>query len=739
MTSPAQKDDIPGQTPVKPKFSYLHGIINQIIMYMKIKYIGLIIPIFLITSCTMNSKKTDHTDNPFFSEFNTPYEVPDFSRIKNEHFLPAFKEGIERQKQEIEAIVSNTEAPDFANTIEALDYSGEMLSTVRMVFYNLTSANTGEVIQQIAREVSPLMTEHYDNMRLNPELFARVKAVYDMSGDLDLSTEQSRLLEETYKQFARGGANLPEERQEQLREINKELSLLSLRFGDNLLAETNVFKLLLEEEELAGLPPFVRDAAAAAAKEEGLEGKWLITLHTPSRIPFLQFSERRDLREKVFNAYINRGNNGNEHDNKEILARMASLRVKKANLLGYPTHAAFVLEENMAKDPQTVYRFLDEIWQAALPVAKAEASDMQAMIETEGGEFKLQPWDWWYYAEKIRKQKYDLDEAEMKPYFVLENVVDGMFGVANKLFGITFTERDDIPEYHPEVHTYEVKEANGDFIGILMMDFFPRASKEGGAWMSSYRDQYRHHGEEVTPIITMVMNFTKPTSDKPSLLTFDEVRTMFHEFGHALHGMLSNTTYPRLSGTEVPRDFVELPSQIMENWAAEPKVMKTFARHYETGEVIPQELIDKLEASKYFNQGFATVEYMSACFLDMDWHTLTDTALQDPMAFETASMERIGLIPEIVVRYRSPYFAHIFAGGYSSGYYSYIWAEVLDADAFAYFREKGIFDEATASSFRENVLSRGGTDDPMKLYVNFRGKEPDVKPMLERKGLLEDF
>jgi peptidyl-dipeptidase Dcp len=606
------------------------------------------------------------------------------------------------------------------------------------VFFNLTSANTSDTLQQIAREVSPILTEHYDNIKLNAGLLNRVKDVYADADDLGLDTEQLKLLEETYKQFTRGGANLTEEKQGQLRETNKELSLLSLQFGDNLLAETNDFKLILEsKDDLDGLPDYVRGAASAAAKEKGLDGKWLITLHQPSRIPFLKFSSRRDLREKVFKAYINRGNNGNHHDNKKILTRMASLRVEKANLLGYPNHAAFILEENMAKDPQTVYRFLDEIWEVVLPVAQAEAAEMQAMINAEGGNLKLQPWDWWYYAEKIRKEKYDLDESALKPYFVLENVLEGMFGVANRLFCITFSECNDLPEYHPEVYTYEVREDNGDFIGILIMDFFPRANKEGGAWMSSYRDQYRINGKNIHPIITMVMNFTKPTTDMPSLLTFDEVRTLFHEFGHALHGMLSNTTYRRLSGTEVPRDFVELPSQIMENWAAHPDVLKLYAKHYQTGEIIPQQLINKIEASKYFNQGFATVEYMSACYLDMDWHTLTDTVIRDPLEFEKSSMSRIGLIPEIVVRYRSSYFAHIFAGGYSSGYYSYIWSEVLEADAFEMFKQKGIFDPSTAKSFRENILSRGGTDDPMKLFIAFRGQEPSVKPMLKRKGLLD--
>jgi peptidyl-dipeptidase Dcp len=676
-------------------------------------------------------------ENPFFSKFNTPYEITAFEKFATTDFMPAFKEGITRNQAEIDAVVNNAEAPTFANTIEALDRSGELLTTVSKVFFNLNSANTSEEIQKIAQEVSPMLTGHYDNIKLNQELFTRVKAVYVVRETLGLNTEQAKLLEETYKQFARGGANLPVAGQAKLREINKELSLLSLKFGENLLAETNAFKLVLENEaDLAGLPQFVRDAAAAAAKEDSLDGKWLITLHQPSRIPFLQFSARRDLREKVLKAYINRGNNGNPNDNKDILARIVSLRVKKANLLGYPTYADYVLEDVMAKNPQNVYNLLDQIWTAALPVAKAEAAEMQALIDKEGGNFKLEAWDWWFYAEKRRKQKYDLDEEALKPYFELNNVLKAMFVVSNRLYGITFTERNDIPKYHPDVHTYECKEADGSFIGILMMDFFPRASKEGGAWMDSYRDQYRIDGQNITPVITTVLNFSKPTGDTPSLLTFEEVSTLFHEFGHALHGMLSNTTYLRLSGTAVARDFVELPSQIMENWAAEPEVMKMYAKHYKTGESIPQELMDKIEASKHFNQGFTAVEYLSACYLDMDWHILKDTILQNPMEFEKAAMDKIGLIPEIVVRYRSPYFAHIFSGGYSAGYYSYIWAEVLDADAFEAFREHGIFDPVTAKSFRDNVISRGGTDDPMKLYVNFRGQEPSVKPMLKRKGLL---
>ncbi len=676
-------------------------------------------------------------ENPFFQPFGTPFETAAFDRIKNEHFKPAFIKGIELHDQEIAAIVANPAAPDFENTLVALDRSGDVLVSVSNVFYNLTSANTNEELQAIAKDVSPLLTTHYDNILLNAGLFQRIKAVYDQKDNLNLDTEQAMLLEKTYKQFARGGANLPEDKQAELREINKELSLLSLQFGDNQLAETNAFKLVLETpEDLAGLPQFVIDAAAAAAREDSLEGKWLITLHSPSRIPFLQFSSRRDLREKVLKAYIMRGDNNNEHDNKKIAARMASLRVKKANLLGYTTHADFILEENMAKNPQNVYAFLDKVWNAALPVAKKEVQELQAMIDAEGGNFKLEAWDWWYYAEKLRKQKYDLDEEALKPYFSLENVRLGMFDVATRLFGITFNERNDIQKYHPDVRTFEVLEADGSHIGILYMDFFPRASKEGGAWMNSYRDQYMVADSNVTPIITMVCNFTKPTPDKPSLLTFDEVSTLFHEFGHALHGLLSDCKYRKLSGTSTPRDFVELPSQIMENWAGDPEVMKIYARHYKTGEVIPQELVDKIQASEHFNQGFVTVEYMSACYLDMDIHTRTDSSEIEAVSFESQSMQKIGLIPEIVVRYRIPYFSHIFAGGYSSGYYSYLWAEVLDADAFEAFKETSIFDQATAKAFRDNVLSQGGTDDPMKLYVKFRGKEPDVTPMLKRKGLI---
>ena len=704
---------------------------------MKNIFVTSLFMIGILMSCTTGEKQMKTEENPFFSNWGTPFETAAFDKIKNEHFKPAFVRGMEVHDQEIAAIVNNSQAPDFENTIVAFDRSGDLLISVSNVFYNLTSANTNEELQAIAKDISPLLMTHYDNILLNVKLFQRIKAVYEKRDQLNLNTEQATLLDKTYKQFARGGANLPEGKQAELREINKELSLLSLQFGDNQLAETNAFKLILEKpEDLAGLPQFVIDAAAAAAKEDSLDGKWLITLHSPSRIPFLQFSSRRDLREKVLKAYIMRGDNNNQYDNKQIAAKMASLRVKRANLLGYPTHADYVLEENMAKNPQNVYKFLDEVWNAALPVAKKEAEELQAMIKAEGSDFKLEPWDWWYYAEKLRKQKYDLDEEALKPYFSLENVRLGMFDVATRLYGISFKERNDIQKYHPEVRTFEVLEADGSHIGILYMDFFPRASKEGGAWMNSYRDQYRVGDSNITPVITMVCNFTKPTADTPSLLTFEEVSTLFHEFGHALHGLLSDCTYRKISGTSTPRDFVELPSQVMENWAGDPEVMKMYAKHYKTGEVIPQELIDKITASEHFNQGFVTVEYMSACYLDMDVHTLTDTTLIEPVSFESKSMQKIGLIPEIVVRYRIPYFAHIFNGGYSAGYYGYLWAEVLDADAFQAFKETSLFDQATAKAFRDCVLSRGGTDDPMTLYKKFRGKEPDVKPMLRRKGLI---
>jgi len=534
----------------------------------------------------------------------------------------------------------------------------------------------------------------------------------------------------------RGGANLNDEQKSKLREINKELSLLSLSFGENVLKETNKFKMVIEnKEDLAGLPEAVISAAAEAATESGEKGKWLFTIHKPSMIPFLQYSEKRDLREKIFKAYINQGDHDDELDNKKILTKMAALRIERAQLLGYPTHADYVLEENMAKVPAKVYELLNKLWTPALAMAKKEAYELQSMINEEGNNFRLEPWDWWFYAEKVKKAKYNLDEEMLRPYFKLENVINGVFQVAHQLYGIVFDERHDIPVYHDDVKVFAVKEATGKHIGILYVDYFPRASKRGGAWMSEYRAQYKIGGEEITPLICNIGNFSKPTADKPSLLSWDEVNTLFHEFGHALHGLLSNCTYPTLSGTNVPRDFVELPSQIMENWAEEPAVLKMYARHFQTNEPIPDELIDKMKKSSKFNQGFATVEYLAACFLDMDWHTLAENKTLEARQFEKESLEKIGMIPEIVVRYRSPYFRHIFSGGYSAGYYSYIWSEVLDSDAFQAFKESSLFDQKTAQAFRTNILAAGGTEDPMVLYQRFRGKEPSIEPLLEKRGL----
>ena len=703
---------------------------------MKKHIVILLIPLFII-SCISNQKQMTTDNNPFFADYGTPFEVPAFDRIKVEHFIPAFNEGIKQQAEEINAIVNNPDQPTFENTVAAKDRTGKLLIRVSSVFFNLTSANTSSELQKIAQEMAPLLSAHSDNIKLNKGLFARVKAVYETKETLNLNAEESMLLEKTYKDFVRGGANLSEPDQSVLREINKELSVLTLKFGDHQLAETNDFKLIIEkDEDLAGLPQFVKDMGKEDAKAAGLEGKWLFTLNKPSLIPFLQYSDKRDLREKMFKGYTNLGNNNNENDNKAIVSRIASLRVKRAQLLGYESHAHFVLENNMAKTPDKVYELMDKIWNAALPKAKMEREELQKMMAADGYTEKLEPWDWWYYTEKLRKQKYDLDDELLKPYFELYSVRKGLFDVANKLYGLTFKERFDIPKPHEDATVFEVLDADGTHLSILFMDFFPRASKESGAWMNSFREQSKVDGKKITPIVTIVMNFSKPTGDTPSLLTFEEVSTLFHEFGHALHGMLSDCTYEMISGTSVPRDFVELPSQIMENWVGEPEVLQSFAKHYKTGEPIPVELIDKMKASQHFNQGFATVEFTAAAYLDMNWHTLTDTVQKDVLSFEADAMNKIGLIPEIVVRYRSTYFSHIFAGGYSSGYYSYQWAEVLDADAFEAFKENGLFDQGTANAFRKNILERGGTEDPMKLYIQFRGAEPKIEPMLKRKGLI---
>jgi peptidyl-dipeptidase Dcp len=626
--------------------------------------------------------------------------------------------------------------PDFYNTILPFDNSGELLSKVSRVFNNLNGANTTPVLQKLAREITPLMTKHRDNISLNPELFRRIKTVYDKKKDLGLDEDQLRVLEKVYKDFVRGGANLSVADQAKLRTINESLSKLSLQYGENVLAETNkTFRLVIDKQSgLDGLPDDVIEGAAIQAKKDTLVGKWSFTLQKPSFLPFLQYAKNRDLREKLYKGYFMRCDNGNGFDNKEIIKKIVQLRQEKAILMGFPNFASFVLDENMAKTPQNVDAFLQKLWVPALGRAKKELQEMQAIVDQEGGKFELQSWDWWFYSEKLRKAKYDLDESEMKPYFSLENVEKGIFYVANKLYGITFEKRSDIPVYHPEVLAYEVKEANGAHLGVLYMDFHPRDGKRAGAWCTTYRSQQYRKGKKIAPIVSMVMNFTRPAGDVPALFSFDEVSTAFHEFGHALHRLLQDQPYDRTAG-DVPRDFVELPSQIMENWASEPLVLKAYAKHYKTGETIPDELIEKLEKSRQFNQGFETVEYLAASLLDMKYHTPLNAAIGDVRAFENKVLAKEGLIPEILPRYRSTYFSHIFSGGYSAGYYVYIWAAVLDADAFQAFKESGdLFNPELAGKFRQ-LLAKSGSDEGMKIYQRFRGKEPDIKPLLQRRGL----
>jgi peptidyl-dipeptidase Dcp len=702
---------------------------------MKKSIIALSLAGAVLSSCGSGEQKSDSM-NPFFEAYNTPFEVPPFDKIQNGHFAPGLREGMRLHQEEIDAIVNNSEVPTFANTIEAMENSGKLLARVSIVFGNLNSANTSDELQAIAREMAPDLSKHSDNISLNEQLFEKVKHVWDNKEDFGLNAEQHKLLEKTYKSFVRSGANLDEKDKETLREINSKLSVLSLQFGQNVLAETNAYQLFIDNEaDLSGLPQELREVAFQDAKTAGEEGKYLFTLQNPSVMPFLQYADNRELRRQIWEAYKNRGDQGNDKDNNEILIEMANLRRQKANLLGYASHADYVLEESMAKNPQNVQQLLDQLWSPALAKAKQERDEMQALIATEGKDFELEPWDWRYYEEKLKVQKFDLDEQEVKPYFALDKVQEGVFMVVNKLWGLTFSEITNIPTYHPEAKAYEVKEADGSHVGVLYMDFHPRASKRGGAWMTSYRPQKTVNGERKAPVISIVCNFSKPTGNAPALLTFDEVTTFFHEFGHALHGLLSNVQYRSLAGTSVPRDFVELPSQIMENWATEPEVIKLYAFHYQTGEVIPDALIEKLQKSGTFGQGFGTTEYLAASFLDMDYHSRRSPIEVSAAEFEKASMENIGLIGEIIPRYRSTYFQHIFSGGYSSGYYSYIWSGVLDTDAFQAFKETELFNQEKALKFRREILERGGTDDPMNMYVNFRGAEPKIDALLKKRGL----
>jgi len=693
----------------------------------------------LLVSCNDNSTKNKEKmeKSPFDGVYETPFQTPTFSTITIDSYMPAFVSSMKEHAKEVSEIVNNSEKPNFNNTIAALDYSGAKLNKVSSVFYNLSSAETNDEMNKLATELSPMMSKHSDDISLNTDLFKKVKFVYDNKEEMNLNPDQLRLLEKTYNGFVRSGANLEGDSKDRMRVINKELSGLTLKFGENILSETNKFKLFVaDENDLSGLPKSVKDAAFSAATADGKDGQWLFTIHKPSLLPFLMYADNRVLREQMFKAYISKGDHNDELDNKENLKKIANLRIEKANLLGFDTWANYILDVNMAKNPENVYSLLNELMVPALDKAKFEASELQKIINKEGGKFELKAWDWWYYSEKLKKDKYAFDEEELRPYFKLENVRDGAFAVATKLYGITFTQRNDIDTYHKDVTVWEVKEADGKHIGILYLDYFPRPGKRGGAWMNAYRKQsVDTSGKFITPIITNVCSFTKPTTDKPSLLSIDEVETLFHEFGHGLHGLLSNGVYPSLTGTSVARDFVELPSQIMENWALYPEVLKMYAKHYETGEVIPEELIVKLENAGKFNQGFATVEYLSAALLDMDWHTLKEPNTKLASEFENASMTKMNMIPEIVVRYRSTYFNHIFSGGYSAGYYAYVWAEILDADAFEAFKENGIFDKETATKFRKNILEKGGSEDGMILYKKFRGKDPSTDALKNRKGL----
>ena len=677
--------------------------------------------IVLLAGC----KNKKDMDNPFFSEWNTPYEIPDFGRIKTEHYMPAFREGMKQQQAEIDAIVNNPEAPTFENTILAFEYSGQLLNEVSAVFFNLSECENSPEMEAIEEEVTPLLSKHGDDIALNAALFARIKAVYDQRESLGLNPEQMRLLEKHYKDFVRGGANVPADQQERFRELNTRIADLTMRFAQNVLKATNAY-----------------------SKE--LPDGTKVTLDMPTWEPFMQTCPDRALREEVWHAFTDRCKDG-EFDNTKIIDTLVNLRLERANILGFPTHADYVLDDCLAKTPAAVYDCLNAIWKPALKVAKQERDIYQKMLASDlqvpTSDLRLQPWDWRYYAERYRVEKYALDDAEVRPYFCLDSVREGAFMVANRLYGLTFTERTDLPTYDPEARCFEVKDGD-QTIGILYMDFHPRASKRSGAWMTEFRGQYRQplntehltlnteDYENIIPIIQVVCNFTKPTADRPSLLNFDESETLFHEFGHALHGLLSKCTYPSLAGTNVPRDFVELPSQVMENWCRHPQVMKLYAHHYQTGAPIPDELIRKIESAATYGQGFATTELLAASLLDMDYYSIKEKQHIDPVAFEEEHMQKIGLIPEIISRYRSPYFQHIFTTGYDAGYYSYTWTAILDADAFEAFAESGdLFNSDLAKKFR-HLLESGNTVEPMDLYRAFRGKDPSPKALLKRKGML---
>lgn len=700
---------------------------------MKIKNILIIFAMSILglTSCNSDSCK----DNPFFSDYGTYLEAPAFDKIKNEHYMPAFIEGMKQNKAEIEAICNNSETPTFENTIWAYDKSGELLGKVGGVFFNMMECMSDDELLQIAEEVMPMMSAHGDDIAMNPVLFEKIKYVYDHRAEMNLDDQQNRVVEKYYNDFIRRGANLNEEDQAKLREINERLSILSLQFGNNLLKENSNFKLVIDnEKDLAGLPQSSIDAAAEQAKKDGMEGKWAFTLSKPSLIPFLTYSDNSMLRDEIYNAYYNRCDNNNEYDNKAIIKEMLALRLQKAQLFGFDNYANYVLDVNMAKDDKTVDKFLDGIFNSANELAKKELCEMQELAPA-----KIQRSDWWYYAEQLRKAKYDFDENQIRPYLSLDNVRKGMFMAANKLYGVTFEKRNDIPVYFEGVETYEVKDFDGSTLGLLYLDFYPRESKSSGAWCTSFREGgYDINGVWHPALIQLVMNFTPASGDAPALLDWDETETMWHEFGHSLHSFFSKGKYSRTCGN-VPHDYVELPSQIMENWAGEPEVIRMYAKHYKTSEVMPDSLIEKIENSALFNQGFMTTELIAASILDMRYHELTDideiNAL-DVDVFETQQMRSIGLIHEIQPRYRSTNFSHVFSGGYSAGYYAYTWAEVLDKDAFNFFKESGdLFNPELAKSFRINCLQECGNDEGMVQYKKFRGQEPSIEPYLKARGL----
>jgi len=676
--------------------------------------------------------QTKDQGNPFYAEWKTPFGVPPFDQIRNEHYLPAIDSGIALARLQIAEITANEDAPTFANTVAQYDRAGELMSKVAYVFYSQTSANTNDTLEALQMEIAPKMSAFSDEVLLNAELFSRIKVVWENRSAEELNDEELFLLENMYKSFVRNGALLGPEDQEILKKLNQELSLLTVRFSQNVLEETNSFRLVIDDEaDLKGLPESVIAGAADEAKSAGMEGKWVFTTRKPSMIPFLQYADNRDLRKKLYDAYLNRGNNGNENDNNKILADIVRIRAERAKLLGYRTHADIVLETRMAKTPENVLNLLNNLLERSLRVAKRERDEMQKIADATGGNFKLEPHDWWYYAEKLRKARYDLDENELRPYFSLDNVRDGAFAVANKLYGITFSPIDKIPLPHPDAQAFEVKEADGSHIGVLYMDFYPRESKRQGAWCGGYRDHKIVDGREITPVVTIVGNFTPPSGGTPALLSMDDVLTLFHEFGHGLQALFSENTY---SSTTVAWDIVELPSQIMEHWATKPEVLAMYAKHHETGEIIPEALVEKIRNARYFNTGFDNVEIMAASLLDMAYYSLEAPVQVDPQQFEKETMKKIGLIPEIEPRYRSTYFLHII-DGYDAGYYVYTWAAVLDHDAFEAFNENGLFDQATATSFRKNVLEKMGIMDAEKMYLNFRGREPEIEPLLRNRGL----